>query len=553
MTDGLQPPSLASVVALLYRADWTRLSLSGQARGSDEAQSPVATGAEMVRTMPSSGPVTAADPAAADTLRVAPGGRYRRDGALASAGSDGTRAWQRPPGPRAQDAAPPGPAVPPFATLLCPSWLLTGYSLTVEDRVTACGRDAIRVTGIARRGGRPRPAESRLPGRPRSACGTSGSRPSSTRSLASCCAVSWPTSREAAIRAAGWPSSRALTRALVATTRCSPRRPAAGHGTRRAAPPIPVAAPSALAFLATYFPGLTGPAARAASRRRGSGRASVPGVRPPGVLTPGTASRCPTTGRHSTRRRCWPSRCEDSVSEDVLALLYRSGTGVPRFTATSHFWANGAGIIAGTDAIARADDTTTHQVSRVRIDGWSRYRIERAPPAPGASIGAARAGAVAAGVQRGEVLGGAPGPGEHRRPATGPAGDSPTSRTRRGSSGASCGAACRSPSTGGRPTGCRFAAGTRSRSCWRSACRRSRRWTRRPAACCGSPATAAGSPRCGGSCAMSWRLTRSRTRAGRPGGGDFEFTVPAGRGSCGSAPTTTGRSLAVAGRAHVPI
>ena len=41
MTDGPELPSLASVVALLYRADWSRLSLSGQVRGSDDAPSTV--------------------------------------------------------------------------------------------------------------------------------------------------------------------------------------------------------------------------------------------------------------------------------------------------------------------------------------------------------------------------------------------------------------------------------------------------------------------------------------------------------------------------------
>ena len=74
----------------------------------------------------------------------------------------------------------------------------------------------------------------------------------------------------------------------------------------------------------------------------------------------------------------------------MLALLYRSGTGVPRFTATSHFWANGAGIIGGTDSLsgtlAREADTTTYEVSRARIDGWSRYRIERADDSSGPSL-----------------------------------------------------------------------------------------------------------------------------------------------------------------------
>ena len=101
-----------------------------------------------------------------------------------------------------------------------------------------------------------------------------------------------------------------------------------------------------------------------------------------------------------------------SVGEDVLALLYRSGARVPRFTATAHFWANGAGIIAGvpdsarprgeagelSDALARKADTTTYQESRVRIDGWHRYRIEGVPgPARASSVASVAGAAGAAG------------------------------------------------------------------------------------------------------------------------------------------------------------
>jgi hypothetical protein len=86
----------------------------------------------------------------------------------------------------------------------------------------------------------------------------------------------------------------------------------------------------------------------------------------------------------------------------VLALLHRSGTTPPRFTAAAHFWANGAGILAGipesartnglgaagylTDTPGREADTTTHHVSHVRVDGWNRYRIEPAAGATGPSL-----------------------------------------------------------------------------------------------------------------------------------------------------------------------
>lgn len=113
---------------------------------------------------------------------------------------------------------------------------------------------------------------------------------------------------------------------------------------------------------------------------------------PGGSASAGATGGPGTTGGGATSRA--------SVSEDVLTLLHRSGTGVPKFTATAHFWANGAGIVAGVpdsarshglggvgylmDTLAREADTTTHQVSRVRIDGWNRYRIERVPGPAGA-------------------------------------------------------------------------------------------------------------------------------------------------------------------------
>jgi len=355
MTDGPRLPSLASVIALLYRADWTRLSLAGQVAGSDDTASSVIIRRSTDAAMPAS--------AGTDTLRVAPGGRYRRDGALLSAGSDGTRAWQLSPGPDAEDAG-----GPPFATLLCPSWLLTGYSLAVQDRVTACGREAIRITGTARRAGRARPAESRLPGR--SALGSWYDRVEAVIDaelgiLLRCELADGP--------ADGRPGSQLVEftsleldpvtdDALVAPPPGSRSWDvtSAGHDL--------VAAPSALAFLATYFPWLASPGM---PRPRGRKRAARPRA---ARSQPEAAEPMPDDGPPFGAGAA-------SVSEDVLALLYRSGTEIPRFTASAHFWANGAGIIAGMDSLpgtlARDADTTTHQVSKARIDGWYRYRIER--------------------------------------------------------------------------------------------------------------------------------------------------------------------------------
>ena len=117
------------VVALLHRADWTRLSLSGMVPGNDE-----------------------------ETVEIAPGTRYRvaSAGGRRARGSDGERIWEwfaeLPP---ETDASLGGGPEPPFPVLLAPAWLLSGYSLAVVDETTACGRAGVRVTAtrLSRPGG----------------------------------------------------------------------------------------------------------------------------------------------------------------------------------------------------------------------------------------------------------------------------------------------------------------------------------------------------------------------------------------------------------------
>jgi hypothetical protein len=386
MTDGSDLPELSSVIALLYRADWTRLSLSGQVRGCDEALSLGVLRTGTVRTVPPPGsPLATTREPDAVTLRVAPGRRYRRDDAQLSAGSDGTRAWQIGDGPVV------GPGGPPYATLLCPSWLLTGYRLSVsQDRVTACGRAAIRVTGTARGGRRAVPVEPRFPGR-----SALGSRYDLVEAVVDA-ELGILLRCELADEPAGGDPDRWLMEFarldLDPGTDDAVFAPPPGSQSWDAtgADPDPVSAPSALAFLATFYPWLTSPAAGHGAmswlpgRKRGRRPSAESGEPMPDDGPPfgpgGTGGAGPAAG------------------QDVLDLLYRSGASVPRFTATAHLWANGAGIIAGvpdsargrggdlSDALARKADTTTHQESRVRIDGWHRYRIERARGAGGPSV-----------------------------------------------------------------------------------------------------------------------------------------------------------------------
>lgn len=124
------------VVGLLYRADWTRLSLA--AVTGDGAM-----------------------------VLLAPGRRYRYEFRDYVTGCDGTRPWEMP-GDHEDDACGQvhwvsGPE-PPLPGLLCPAWLLVGSRLQVRGRVRACGRDAWDVL-VTRRPGTRRAVTGGLLGR----------------------------------------------------------------------------------------------------------------------------------------------------------------------------------------------------------------------------------------------------------------------------------------------------------------------------------------------------------------------------------------------------
>ena len=166
---------LLEVIGLLYRADWTRLSLSAEVRfeqdGDLARRREVAVRAESMRRMgfrPGSlgSPVTEQEPEDERggyhrwraALLIAPGRRYRLayegDHGGQADGSDGEQAWTlRPP-----DAAPLPPrgfevvSGLPVPALFRPAGLLAGFTLDVGGPVTACGREAIAVTAVPRHG-----------------------------------------------------------------------------------------------------------------------------------------------------------------------------------------------------------------------------------------------------------------------------------------------------------------------------------------------------------------------------------------------------------------
>jgi len=151
--------SVSDVVGLLYRADWTGLSLAAEvSTGIDPVLSRKSTQAAMppwqLRKTP--------EPEGPDGFRsrrlkllIAPGRRYREEHEDSGwvSGCDGERRWDQG-GPGQPGAADPaemsGDPVPPLPALLCPAPLLSGFILDVRGPVTACGRDAVHVVATPR-------------------------------------------------------------------------------------------------------------------------------------------------------------------------------------------------------------------------------------------------------------------------------------------------------------------------------------------------------------------------------------------------------------------
>ena len=110
---------------------------------------------EMATDQPGPGP-------SRSTLLIAPGSRYRREGDDFMSGCDGTRSWHAV---KENDGwsvvAARGPEPPPIASMLRPSWLLTGFSLETSGSLTVGGRDALRVTATPRPGRWDAPAAGR--------------------------------------------------------------------------------------------------------------------------------------------------------------------------------------------------------------------------------------------------------------------------------------------------------------------------------------------------------------------------------------------------------
>jgi outer membrane lipoprotein-sorting protein len=173
---GIDMTDLQGVIGLLYRADWTGLSLAADVRSETDQDLlrsrvravkpswvPEGRGRSSRGVYPEGGPPTWADATSEEPggyhswharLLIAPGGRYRQEYLDEPSGrvigSDGERSWvwhQQEPGPPIEVRH-----RPPLHQLLRPSELLGDFTLEVRGPVTACGREGIAVVATPRTG-----------------------------------------------------------------------------------------------------------------------------------------------------------------------------------------------------------------------------------------------------------------------------------------------------------------------------------------------------------------------------------------------------------------
>jgi len=383
---------LQNVIGLLYRADWTRLSLSAGVRverDGDLAQSRAHAmrphgfrpGPVMrLRPDPGGGPPTMEEVPEEErgghysgraTLLIAPGRRYRLEHLDERAGhvegSDGKHGWVRWP------QAPPAPMLidvgheAPLPELFCPSALLSGFTLEVRGPVTADGRDAIAVTAT-----------------PRS--DAIGSRPGLRDHLYDRVEVIVDAGLGILLRREDTVQGQRLALTELTAVTLSP--PEAADPAAFAPPPDSRVGQGLGESLRDMFGGPGWQTAKNAAGLAAGGLGAL--IRfTPNLIGPDPA------GEHDLE---WampspePGPAEDGPppSDDLLCLLYRSGQ-APDFAATLHQWHDLAAMTARVSETARAaghggvgylldaatrGKTVTHTVARLRVSGLDRYRVD---------------------------------------------------------------------------------------------------------------------------------------------------------------------------------
>jgi hypothetical protein len=384
---------LRNVIGLLYRADWTQLSLSAEARferDGDLVQSrvratrPPGFGEAPVmrlRPDPGGGPPTLEEVPEEErggycsgraTLLIAPGRRYRleyRDERAGQAeGSDGERVWiwQQPnPAPPESLLVHVGDELP-FPELFCPSGLLSGFTLEVARPVTACGRDAVAVVVT-----------------PRPSAGTSPSDHLYDRiEVIVDAGLGIVLRREATFQ-----GQRLTLTELTAVTLSPPE----AADSARFAPPA--GSRVSQGARESFRPTFSGPGWQTAKNAAGLAAGGLGGLI---RFAPNLAGHDPAGERDLEAAMPSPDPGPldpgglPPVSDDLPYLLYRSGQ-APDFRATLHQWHDLAAMVARVPETARAaghggvgylldavtrGKTVTHTVAPLRVSGWDRYRID---------------------------------------------------------------------------------------------------------------------------------------------------------------------------------
>lgn len=388
------------LVALLYRADWTRLSLSAEVhRVSTRALRGVPWGHEgqapgWLRTRPPTWAEPGSQqeaprgqkeaprlgPRARETtgsLLIAPGGRYLmrstdEEGNTIVKGCDGDQPWLlcRPGEERPQNEGVEtrlfGPG-PPSPDLLCPSWLLSGFELVLRETTTAGGRDVHRVVAA------PRP-EGRNP-------------------------LAGPFGRVDSVDAVVDAELGILVRCeqisgghlvrLAEFSQMTLDPPAAADPAQFARPPGSVVGEGAPKFF-------TGPGWRAAKTAAGFAAAGL-GF----AIRHAPRPQQPPADEEATMPQDDPVAVGDDrpaqpVSDALINLLYRTGLEFPGAAAEMHEWVDPGAMIGPGGSVARAagfgsagipgtgqlveaiTERTpgTHRVTRIRFAAPDRYRID---------------------------------------------------------------------------------------------------------------------------------------------------------------------------------
>jgi hypothetical protein len=398
------------LVGLLYRADWTRLSLTGSVRGAETAVPPVfgldlhwnVSDDDEGRDNASPSPLLVTPDALAGdiALDLAPGMRFRLTSADGrwTGGCDGSRVWQRLTGlPEKAAVGFRAEPQPPIEPLLAPSWLLTGHTLTVGEPTAVCGRPGIGFSAVWT-GDRPRGGPGEWSPKPR------WRRPEAYERVVGVADATLGFLLRVELRYADRDADVTEFASLAVGTEVDPSvftAPAEsffGDGTapgdhlggifggpgREAVKTAAGLAAGALGAVVRF-----GPSRRVDPFKRATAEAADPDMlMPADEPLPGWAAK--GTGPGGTGQDAGGT----PVHDEVLHLLYRGGVEVAPFTATLHDWSDGSAMLEAVppsarragfggvgflvDAIhrdAERDNPVIHVVQDIRFGGWERYQI----------------------------------------------------------------------------------------------------------------------------------------------------------------------------------